>query len=210
MLAPVAVEVAVEEPMRHGQCGTPAPILLRSIGSTDKVELSPAPTMNCRLAAEFARWVEKVLQPTAREELGTRITRIVGASSYSCRNVYNKPDLPLSQHATGAAIDIAGFVTADGRTIRVAKAWGPTERDIVEAQKKKVAQAAKADAKKKKDETPTGDKPTPSIEDAAKETRAKEKGSLVKTGFKADEGKRPPAVTATASVTAANTPESAS
>ena len=33
------------------------------------------------------------------------------------------------------AIDIAGFVTADGRTIEVARFWGPTARDIREAER---------------------------------------------------------------------------
>ena len=179
LLAPLAVEIAVEDPVKHGQCGTPAPVPVRSIGTTDKVELSPAPTMNCRLAAELAGWVEKVLQPTAREVLGTRVTRIVGASSYSCRNIYNMAEGPLSEHATGAAIDIAGFVTADGRSIRVAKAWGPTERDIAEARRKEIAAQLRrqegerrASAAKAKDEAAAADKPTPSIEDAAKKSRA--------------------------------------
>ena len=61
--------------------------------------------------------------------------------------MYSNPKLPLSEHATGNAVDIAGFVTADGRTFTVAKGWGPTERDIAEA-KKKIAEAAKADKQK--------------------------------------------------------------
>jgi hypothetical protein len=209
LLAPVAVDIAVEDPVKHGQCGTPAPVLVRSIGTTDKVELSPAPTMNCRLAAQLAGWVETVLQPTAREVLGTRITRIVGASSYSCRNIYNMAVGPLSEHATGAAIDIAGFVTADGRTIRVAKAWGPTERDIAEAHRKEIAAQASAKkasaalaAAKAKDEATAADKPTPSIEDAAKKSRAADKP--LKAGLAPDAGKRaapPPAATVVAATT---------
>jgi hypothetical protein len=35
----------------------------------------------------------------------------------------------LSEHALANAIDITGFVTADGRTIEVARSWGPTVRD---------------------------------------------------------------------------------
>src|SRR6185312_11087827 len=48
LLAPVSADVAMEEPMKHGQCGTPAPLALRSAGGKDKVEFAPAPTMNCR------------------------------------------------------------------------------------------------------------------------------------------------------------------
>ncbi len=136
LLAPVTADVAMEEPMKHGQCGTPAPLALRSAGGKDKVEFAPAPTMNCRLAASMGEWVDKVLQPAAQEVLGSRITRILGSGSYSCRNIYNNPKLTLSEHATGNAIDVAAFVTADGRTITVKQGWGPTERDIVAAKKK--------------------------------------------------------------------------
>jgi len=206
LLAPIAADAVLEVPIKRGQCGTPAPLLVRSVGAAAQVKLDPAPVMNCRLAAGLSRWVETVLQPAAREVLGSRITRIVGASSYACRNMYNKPDLPLSEHATGNAVDIAGFVTADGRTVRVAKAWGPTEREIAEAQKK-IALAVEARARKKA-ATTTGEKPAPSIGDAARKSREKETGNLHKTGLKAD-GTRAPLLAATASVTAAKTVESA-
>ncbi|WP_291169753.1 extensin family protein [Hyphomicrobium sp.] len=185
LLAPVAADVAMEEPMKRGQCGTPAPLALRSVGGTEKVEFSPPPTMNCRLAASLSEWVDKVLQPAAQEALGTRIKRIIGASSYSCRNIYNNPKLSLSEHATGNAIDIAGFVTADGRTITVAKAWGPTERDIVAAKRKAVEKllAEKARAKSKSGE-PAATTPTPSIEAAGKKAEAKQKGRVEKVDFK--------------------------
>ncbi|MCZ7594898.1 MAG: extensin family protein [Hyphomicrobium sp.] len=185
LLAPMAADVAMEEPMKRGQCGTPAPLALRSIGGTEKVEFSPPPTMNCRLAASLSEWVDKVLQPAAQQALGTRIKRIIGASSYSCRNIYNNPKLSLSEHATGNAIDIAGFVTADGRTITVAKAWGPTERDIIAAKRKAVEKllAEKARAKSKSGE-PAATTPTPSIEAAGKKAEAKQKGRVEKVDFK--------------------------
>src|SRR5262249_34831928 len=129
LLAPIKTEVTLQEPMRHGQCGAAAPILLRASGDGDaKVEFDPAPEINCHLAAERARWMETVVQPAAHDILKTRITKIVGVSGYACRNIYNKPDLPLSQHALGSAVDVVGFGTADGRIIRVVKYWGPTER----------------------------------------------------------------------------------
>ena len=146
LLAPVAADIELAEPIKKGACGSPAPLELRGLGNDRKVTFRPAPTMNCRLAAGVSRWVETVLQPAAREELGLPIKRIVGASSYSCRNIYNNPKLSLSEHATGNAIDIVGFVTADGRTIKVLNHWGPTKRDIAKAKKKH--EAAKAAAAK--------------------------------------------------------------
>jgi hypothetical protein len=204
LLVPAHVEVGIQEPMKRGQCGTPVPVLLRSAGVTDKVDFPTAPQMNCRLAARLSEWVDKVLQPVAQEVLGSRIKRIVGASSYSCRNIYNDPKLTLSEHATGNAVDIAGFVTADGRTILVSKTWGPTERDIAAAKKKAAEAAAKQAAKKPSAET-DDNAPTPSIEAEGKKADAK-KGRLVKTDFKRDAGK-PAAAPGAALPTAATTKE---
>lgn len=191
LLAPAAAEVDLEEPMKKGQCGTTAPLVLRSVGATEKVDFIPTPTMNCRLAASLAAWVEKVLQPAAQQVLGSRIKRIVGASSYSCRNIYNNPKLTLSEHATGNAIDIAGFITADGRAISVRAAWGPTTRDIAAAQKKAAAKLAKGT--KEADKPAAGAKETappaaaaPSIADAGKKAESKNKGKVEKANFKRD------------------------
>jgi hypothetical protein len=190
-LAPLSLEVDLDTPMRHGQCGTPAPLLLRSVGEAEKVVFDPAPEMNCRLAAGVARWIENVLQPIAKGVLKSRIVKIIGASSYACRNIYNSPNLPLSEHATGNAVDVVGFVTADGRTITVKHWWGPTERDIAQA-KKKAAEAAaktasKSDSKTKGDapDPPTAASSGPASEDAAnKAAAAKEKANLHRAGLK--------------------------
>ena len=191
LLAPLALEIDVDTPMRHGQCGTSAPLLLHSVGESEKVVFDPAPEMNCRLAASVARWVDTVLQPLAKEVLKSRVVKIIGASSYACRNVYNSPNLPLSEHATGNAVDVVGFVTADGRTITVKHWWGPTERDIVQAKKKAVETAAKAPLKS--DPKSKADASDPPIvanagttgEDAAKRAAvAKERFNLHRAGLK--------------------------
>jgi hypothetical protein len=171
LLGPVEAEATLDEPMRQGQCGSAAPLRLRSVGSgAAKVVFDPAPEMNCKLAAGLSRWVDTVLQPAARELLSSRIVRIVGASSYACRNIYNRAVGPLSEHATGNAIDISGFVTADGRTIMVTKGWGPTERDIAAA-KKKTAESARALAAK------GGAKAEPAKSQTTEDTKASSDGA---------------------------------
>ncbi len=210
LLAPITAEVEIEEPIKKGPCGSPAPLRLRSVGGTEKVTLMPAPTMNCRLAARMAQWVETVLQPAAREALGSRITRIVGASSYACRNIYSRPNGPLSEHATGSAIDIGRFVTEDGRTISVARGWGPTERDIAAAKKKAAEAAAAAGGNKTDGNAEEGGplnkadlpKKKPDPEDAAKS-----EGTVVKTGYSAKK-EASKGDSATGRVVAATTPAS--
>jgi hypothetical protein len=144
LLAPIAAEVEISQPVRHEACGTPAPVLLKRIGSgAHKVEVSPPAVLNCAMVAGLHAWVEKTLQPTAREALGTSIARLRNASGYVCRARNGHPlgTDRLSEHALANAIDIAGFITADGRTIDVARAWGPTARDRHDANKVAAAQA---------------------------------------------------------------------
>ena len=47
LLAPVAADVIPLAPIRYNDCGTPAPVLLRSLGSKDKVAIDPPMLMNC-------------------------------------------------------------------------------------------------------------------------------------------------------------------
>lgn len=209
-LAPLALEVDLDTPTRHGQCGTSAPLMLHSVGEAEKVVFDPTPEMNCRLAAGVARWVETVLQPTAKEVLKSRIVKVIGASSYACRNIYNSPTLPLSEHATGNAVDVVGFVTADGRTITVKHWWGPTERDIALAKKKAAEGAAKSAAKTKGEapDPPTAVKSEPASEEAAKKAAAaKEKANLHKAGLKPVSEANAATLPPTAAVAASTTTE---
>jgi hypothetical protein len=78
---------------------------------------------SCRAAVSLALWERHVLQPTAQKHFHSRVAVIEHFGSYSCRNVYNRPDADRSRHATAEALDIAGFVLADGQRIRVINDW---------------------------------------------------------------------------------------
>lgn len=147
-LAPIAAQIDIAPPMKKGQCGSSAPVSLRRIGSGAGIEFRPAPVTNCRVVAGLYQWVEKVLQPTAREMLDSPIVRIVGSSSYSCRNRYGHVNDKISEHAFANAIDIGGFVTADGREISVLRHWGPTHRDQSAEHAGRAKQVASADGTK--------------------------------------------------------------
>ena len=132
LLAPIAAEVEISEPLKQDQCGAPAPVLVKRVGAgANKVEISPPAVVNCPMVVGLHAWVEKALQPAAQEAFGARIARLRGTSGYACRNrIGSHSDVDrLSEHALANAIDISGFVTTDGRTIDVAGSWGPTARD---------------------------------------------------------------------------------
>jgi hypothetical protein len=84
--------------------------------------LSPAaPTATCELALAYAMWSRHVVQPAARAELGAPVARIEHYGTYACRNVYGRAEGRRSEHAFANALDVAGFRTADGRRVTVAR-----------------------------------------------------------------------------------------
>ena len=137
-LAPIAADAAPLDPIREGGCGAPAPVLLKSIGSVDKVSFDPPLALDCAMVVALDRWLRDSVQPAAREALSSSVSKIVG-SSYACRNVYNRADGRLSQHAFANAIDVPTFVLADGRKVDLTHGWGPTQRDLAAAKAKKTA-----------------------------------------------------------------------
>ena len=130
LLAPVSAEVIPLAPVRYNDCGTPAPVLLRSIGGKDRIAVDPPLVMNCPMVAALASWLEKTVQPAARATFGSPVARIAG-SSYACRNLYNLPNERRSQHAYANAIDLPAFFLANGRIVNLTQGWGPTRRDLV-------------------------------------------------------------------------------
>ena len=174
LLASIAADVEVSEPLKQDQCGTPAPVVVRRIGSgANKVEISPPVVVNCPMVVGLHIWVEKALQPAAQEAFGTHIARLRGVSGYACRNrvgSHSHVDR-LSEHAFANAIDISGFVTTDGRTIDVAGSWGPTARDL-EAQRVAAAAGRQRDHKISVIANAASEKPKPtSIQTAELQSR---------------------------------------
>lgn len=79
--------------------------------------------LSCRAALSVALWERHGVQPAALRHFGQAVTRIDHFGSYACRNVYGRPEATRSRHATAEAWDVAGFVLADGKQIRVAQHW---------------------------------------------------------------------------------------
>ena len=88
-----------------------------------QVGLSSSFLASCPLAVAFALFERHSLQPAAQAVFGQAVTRVDHLGSFACRNIYNRADGRLSQHASANALDIAGFRLADGRSISVLKDW---------------------------------------------------------------------------------------
>ena len=81
-------------------------------------------TLRCPVLAGIALWERHTLQPAARELFGSEVARVRHYGTYSCRNVNNDAAGRRSEHATANAVDVAGFVLADGTEISVLADWG--------------------------------------------------------------------------------------
>lgn len=79
--------------------------------------------MTCPLARNFAAWAQFAVRPAARKFLGSEVVKIETFGTYSCRNIYGGRSGRLSQHAYANAIDVSGFVLADGRRIMLNGGW---------------------------------------------------------------------------------------
>jgi hypothetical protein len=142
--APVAMSPsgARPEPLPSGQSvpasaaaappGTPLPLGLPAapLASPGPVVVSPPATLACPLISALDSWVSGGIQPAAMRWFGQPVIEIKQISAYSCRPMNGQTGAPISEHAFGNALDIAGFTLADGRKVTVRDGWSglPAER----------------------------------------------------------------------------------
>jgi hypothetical protein len=99
------------------------------------VGIAGKPAMLCSFARQFSGWVRDVGAPLTLAYTGQRLTQIEAGQAFACTARYDKPGAIPSEHAKGNAIDIASFVLADNRRIRVKQEASavPLARDLVRA-----------------------------------------------------------------------------
>lgn len=131
----IAARQIADKPFKSG-CGWRNAV---RISETGGVRLS-AGRITCELATAVSLWAKHVLQPAAKEILGTSVSRIDQIGTYSCRNIIGNSRWRTvrSQHASANAIDIVGFTLANGKKIRLLRHWkskGPEGKFLREIHK---------------------------------------------------------------------------
>lgn len=111
----VAIEPAKLHAGLDAGCHVEEPVLVRRLtlrhdGASETLIFDPPATIACDLAASFARWAETGLQPLAKGHFDRRITRLRVGGGHECRRRNRSMAGPLSEHSTGRALDIFGFV----------------------------------------------------------------------------------------------------
>ena len=95
----------------------------QATGTIMPATLTPAATLACPLVSALDHWVSEGVQPASLRWFGTQVVEIKQISAYSCRSMVGAGMAHISEHAFGNALDVAGFVLADGRKITVKDGW---------------------------------------------------------------------------------------
>jgi hypothetical protein len=92
------------------------------VRATD-VRVSSSFVLSCTAAVSLAMWERHAVAPAAAQWLHQPVAGIEHVGSYACRDVRGSDRGGLSRHARAEAVDVSGFVLADGRRIEIGRAW---------------------------------------------------------------------------------------
>ena len=109
-----------------GICGLEHPFRVTAL-KDGALPLDKAVVMDCQMIAALEDWLDTVVQPSATARFGAAVAELDVFGAYSCRTVDNLPGEKLSEHAFGNAVDVSGFVLADGRRIKIERDWKKTD-----------------------------------------------------------------------------------
>ncbi len=107
-----------------GECPLTDVVRVRDFGV---VKLSSSFLASCPLALRSALYVGQQAAPLTERLMMSQLTRIEHLGSYACRNIYHRPDARRSEHASAQALDISGYILADGRHVTVLRGWKQEE-----------------------------------------------------------------------------------
>jgi hypothetical protein len=113
-----------------GGCVVMGAVQLLDIG----VPVTNIKSMRCPLARAFIGWIRFAVAPAAKQMLGSELVRVESFGTYACRAIVGNAAASgrLSEHGLGNAVDVGGFVLADGRKIRVEGGWNASDPEVRE------------------------------------------------------------------------------
>ncbi len=123
---------ALGGPTSGSVCGALSPFEMTA-AAQGRVSLKPAAMLRCPMIPTVDRWVSDVVEPAARRYFHMPIVELKVAASYGCRPMNHQAGAKLSEHGYANALDVSGFILADGRTVTVKGGWsgGDAERQFL-------------------------------------------------------------------------------
>jgi hypothetical protein len=95
---------------------------------SSNVDLVRPAEMTCPMALRLMQFEKEVLMPEAQRVFGQPLKQINHAGAFTCKRMTGNSSR-ISEHGHGRAIDIWGFVLADGRRISVADHFRSQNRE---------------------------------------------------------------------------------
>lgn len=125
-----------------GECKVVEPVIVEALAvrgpdGPAQVKLMPAPTVSCEFARAFSGWLDSSLHPLARGAFGQELVALRVGGGHECRRRNRQARTPMSEHATGRALDIFAFQLGGekqgGVAISVEKTAGMAQVRFLEA-----------------------------------------------------------------------------
>lgn len=96
-------------------CGVANPVRVTEVAG---IKLTQAVTVECDTVIALRQWIDTAMRPA----FGARdVTQLRIAAHYACRGRNNQRGARISEHGKGRALDISGFIFADGREWTIAR-----------------------------------------------------------------------------------------
>jgi hypothetical protein len=116
----------------RGACGISYPLKVSAFAD-GSVTVGPTAVLGCPMTDAIDGWMREAVEPAAIAWFGLPVVAIKQIDDYTCRSRNSVHGARISEHAFGNALDVAGFVLEDGRTILVRTGWrgSPTERGFL-------------------------------------------------------------------------------
>ena len=109
-----------------GGCSAIGTVQLLDIG----MPVANLGAMTCKLALPFSEWARDAVQAAAKAWLDSPVVKIESFGTYSCRPVNGIEGAKLSEHGRSNAVDISGFILANGRRITVLDGWNGPDQNV--------------------------------------------------------------------------------
>lgn len=111
-------------------------LAVKTPGTPRIVAFEPPVTVSCALAKTVAGWLGDSVQPLARGHFGGDLAALRVGGGHECRRRNRAATGPVSEHATGKALDIFAFRLDDGKAalqVVVEKPAGPAQDSFLTA-----------------------------------------------------------------------------
>lgn len=89
-------------------------LAIRGAGGAATVTFEPPPLLSCGMAKTLADWLDRSVQPLARGHFDRDLAALRVGGGHECRRRNRATSGPVSEHATGQALDIFAFKLGSG------------------------------------------------------------------------------------------------